>query len=114
LHWLSRKVLASETGPKAEEIFDQTVGQFECYGPQRCTYEARSGSEIAGFYLVAKIQKVVDPTRDDEYRETTYGRALIWKYHTEAKGSSYLISISSINSDMDKLLDASKNVIPIR
>lgn len=66
-------------GDSAQEIFDYSVGQFECYEPLQCSYETKSGDSFAGDYAVIKVQQVVDPTRNDSHRMETYGRALVWK-----------------------------------
>jgi hypothetical protein len=99
-----------ELESRAEGIFNETYGDFECFEIQMCTYETTSGTDIAGNYLIAKIQKVVDPSRDDEPSEESYGRALLWEEGLPGKNSSLLVSISSINTSMGELIDAAKNI----
>lgn len=99
---------SDENGERAQEIFDDSVGQFECYEPQECTYENESLANPADQYSVIRIQQVIDPSRNDSYRMETYGRALMWTLpqETEDNGIQYLIVVNAVDEDMESIRGA--------
>jgi hypothetical protein len=101
-----------EYGAKAEQIFNKIFGPFECYEPQKCTYETRSVDEDDGKYALIKTQHVFDPTRDDSYKDASYGRALVWLNGSSQHDSTkqYLIALDATNENMTSIIQAIKAI----
>jgi len=101
-----------EYSDRAQAIFDESLGQFECYEPQDCSYETRSGDNLAGKYAIIKVQHVVDPTRNVSYGMETYARALVWKnpQAVQENGSQYLIVVNAVDENTESLLRAISSV----
>lgn len=98
----------SEIVERAQGIFDDSVGQFECYEPLQCSYETKSGDNLAGDYAIVKVQQVIDPTRNDRNVSETYGRALVWKNTqvVQGNGTQYLIVVYAVDESIESLLSA--------
>jgi hypothetical protein len=103
---------SEDYGVRALEIFDSSVSQFECYEPLECSYETKSGDNLAGEYAIIKVQQVTDPTRNDSYRVQTYGRALVWKTPQLAQENEtqYLIVVNAVDENMESILRAIRSV----
>ena len=103
---------SKEVQPEAaQEIFNKTFGNFECYEPQQCSYQTKKGDDFAGKYAIVSIKRVVDPLQEDEkYRITTFGTALVWIDRAKYTHESYLIMLDSREKSMDSILQALKNV----
>jgi hypothetical protein len=100
----------SDLPKAAQTVFNQTFDNSDCYPPQKCTYQTKSGDDIAGKYTIASIKRVEDPLQEDErYRITTSGRALAW---TDGANNTdgYMIVLDSVNKSMESILQALKNV----